>query len=66
VKRGLEYNRGHVWDTYTDGSSDVDMFAYNAGDKHNGPVCVNCGYAYCHHCEDGPQKSCRAVKVKHS
>lgn len=48
-------NRGHVWKTGDDG--DVDIMAY-ARDPHNGPECMNCGYCFCHHCEDGPTEDC--------
>jgi len=28
----------------------VDVFAYNAGQFHNGPKCYDCGESKCHHC----------------
>jgi hypothetical protein len=37
----------HTWFTDDD---DVDIFAYEAGDYHNGPKCKVCDYAECHHC----------------
>lgn len=48
-------DRGHVWKTDEDG--DVDTFAMSY-EFHNGPVCVRCGYSYCHHCDHGPKEDC--------
>ncbi len=53
--------RGHVWKK--DGR-DLDIFAYNPSDPHNGPMCVNCGYGFCHHCHDGPDHDCPKAKKK--
>lgn len=46
----------HLWKTY-DGQGtvnkndpNIDICAYSSGDVHNGPVCINCGYGFCHHC----------------
>lgn len=48
--------RGHHWQTLADG--DIDIFGYEGGEYHNGPICVNCGYGYCHHCHDVPEVDC--------
>lgn len=29
---------------------DIDIFAYQSGEYHNGPECVRCGAGFCHHC----------------
>jgi len=52
----IDNPRGHRWETDEDG--DIDIFAYNPEDPHNGPRCVKCGYGFCHHCEDGPNEEC--------
>lgn len=50
--------RGHVWKTRDDvGSEGIDIFGYEIG-NHNGPICVNCGYGFCHHCEEIPDHDC--------
>lgn len=28
----------------------IDIFAYEAGEYHNGPLCIRCGKGSCHHC----------------
>jgi hypothetical protein len=65
-KRDYEFNtRGHVWKltNYNDGQpEEIDVFAYNPSDPHNGPLCANCGYGFCHNCSHGPQQDC-SVKV---
>jgi hypothetical protein len=48
--------KGHVWETNDNG--EVDIFAYEAGDRHNGPRCAKCGYGFCHHCQKKPAKKC--------
>lgn len=54
--------RGHVWKKEEDG--DIDIFGMSAG-HHNGPVCVKCGYGFCHHCHELPQMDCpKATKRK--
>lgn len=40
----------HVW-AENDYDGNVDVFGLEFG-HHNGPRCVNCGYSFCHHCED--------------
>jgi len=57
-KRGA---RGHVWKRDEDGT--LDIFAYNPSEYCNGPLCVKCGYGFCHHCQTGPQVSCTANNV---
>lgn len=56
MKRGYELNtRGHVWQKDEDG--DIDIFGHES-DPHNGPVCVRCGYGFCHHCHELPEVDC--------
>jgi hypothetical protein len=50
--------RGHVWKLDEDG--EIDYFGYD-GDVHNGPLCVNCGYGFCHHCVRGPEHDCPSL-----
>ena len=47
--------RGHVWRKDPDGT--VDIFGLEVG-NHNGPICINCGYSFCHHCQQGPAEDC--------
>lgn len=57
-----ENPRGHVWQRLEDGS--IDTCAFEAEDEdrgHNGPVCVNCGYSFCEHCQAGPDNDCRGA-----
>lgn len=51
--------RGHQWqiDSF---DGELDIFAYEAGDFHNGPRCVKCGYGFCHHCQEMPDEDCDA------
>jgi hypothetical protein len=58
-------DRGHVWKTY-EGTDDVDIFGFNPYDPHNGPICVRCGYGYCHHCQRGPDEDCPGERVSDS
>jgi len=51
-------NRGHRW-KYDD--EYLDILGYYPGDPHNGPICVACGYGFCHHCLDGPEIDCPEV-----
>lgn len=39
---------GHVWEVNETG--DIDVFAYEGGDIHNGPRCTVCDYGRCWHC----------------
>lgn len=57
-------NKGHVWQTDEDG--DVEIFAYNPSEYHNGPLCINCGYGFCHHCEELPEIECSAESESES
>lgn len=50
-----ENARGHEWRRDDDG--EVDIFGVEYG-HHNGPICVKCGYGFCHHCADGPGEDC--------
>ena len=57
--RDYELNpRGHRWQTFGPDDPEIDTFAYNPEDSHNGPRCVKCGYEFCHHCQDGPDEDC--------
>ena len=57
VKRPYEKNpMGHVWKK-NEYDGKVDIFGYDGG-HHNGPVCMKCGYAFCHHCRDLPERAC--------
>jgi len=47
--------KGHKWETDIEGN--VNIFAFEHG-YHNGPVCVKCGYGFCHHCKDEPEIEC--------
>jgi len=63
MKRDYETNnRGHVWKRYDHDESVVDIFGYESGEYHNGPVCTVCGYGFCQHCEDGPECDCPGNK----
>ncbi len=57
------HNMGHVWKR-NDYDRGIDIFGFSEGDHHNGPVCVNCGYGFCHHCEDKPSHVCPNAKAK--
>ena len=46
---------GHVWKT--DDAGGVDIFGFDGG-THNGPICVKCGYGFCHHCRELPDHPC--------
>jgi hypothetical protein len=35
-----------------EGFEQINVFAYNPGDPHNGPRCSACGYELCEHCWD--------------
>ncbi len=30
---------------------EIDIFAYESGEFHNGPRCSVCGFGFCHHCD---------------
>ena len=47
VKMYTEQANGHTW--VRTASGEINTFAYQLG-KHNGAVCVTCGYRHCHHC----------------
>ena len=48
--------RGHVWkQNGPDGV--IDIFGFESG-SCNGPICVNCGYGFCHHCQEEPTVDC--------
>ena len=49
--------RGHIWKT-NDYDGSVDIFGFEAGKYHNGPICTVCGYGFCHHCQDLPSIEC--------
>jgi hypothetical protein len=52
--------RGHVWRREEYDPREVDIFGFCSDDGfHNGPVCVVCGYGFCHHCNrNGPTADC--------
>ena len=51
----IENANGHVWKKDEDGN--VDSLAMDV-EFHNGPVCVNCGYSFCEHCDSHELKPC--------
>jgi hypothetical protein len=55
VRPYITNTKGHVWKLDEDGR--VNEFAHEY-EYHNGPVCVRCGYEFCHHCNDLPEKIC--------
>lgn len=48
--------KGHEWKK--DSRGIVDIFAFHPAIYHNGPLCVKCGYGFCHHCQQLPSKEC--------
>jgi hypothetical protein len=54
---------GHVWKRDDFDKQSIDIFGKSGG-YHNGPVCVNCGYGFCHHCQDKPTKPCPGKKKR--
>jgi hypothetical protein len=51
-------NRGHEWMLKENGL--IDIFGYTAAAGWcNGPVCVKCGYGFCHHHHSEPQEDCK-------
>lgn len=48
----------HLWRRMRNG--EVDIFGLDV-DYHNGPICVACGEAFCHHCEDVDSLECEAI-----
>ena len=53
--------KGHLWMRNKDGS--IDIFGYDA-DTHNGPICVKCGYGFCHHCHAIPAEDCPEERAR--
>lgn len=53
-------DKGHRWKREDDGA--IDIFGVEWG-HHNGPICVNCGYGFCHHCQELPGISCTVVEA---
>lgn len=52
-------SRGHVWIMDDDYDPPiVDVWKHEGGHYCNGPKCVACGYSFCHHCHERPQKDC--------
>ena len=37
----------HDWEM---DNGEIDIFAHESGDFHNGPKCKRCGEGFCHHC----------------
>ena len=52
---GTADNRGHVWKL---DEGELDIFGLDI-EGHNGPVCIRCGYSFCHHCSEEPTEDCR-------
>lgn len=40
----------------SEGYDGVDLFGYNPGGVHNGPICLTCGWAVCMHCNPDPDQ----------
>jgi hypothetical protein len=58
TKRRYEIEtRGHRW--RLDEFGEIDVFGFEAR-NHNGPVCEDCGYGFCHHCQKIPDRDCSA------
>lgn len=57
----IQNSKGHLWKKNESGS--VDIFGLEA-DPHNGPLCVQCGYAFCHHCDHEPKYTCAEWEAK--
>ena len=65
LKPGVDFGAWpeHEWKRDEDGT--VDVFGFDA-DTHNGPVCVRCGYGYCHHCQKEPSAPCEKRPRRYS
>lgn len=57
-------DRGHTW-KLNDYNGEVDLFGLDFA-YHNGPICITCGYAYCHHCTSKPEVDCTGKKEDHN
>ena len=65
MKRKYSYeadNKGHEWKT-NDYDGGVDIFAFEIGNC-NGPMCIKCGYSFCHHCRELPEAECPVKEMK--
>lgn len=56
MKDYITNTKGHEWKLDED-DGEVDIFALDY-DIHNGPMCINCGYSFCHHCDKEPLEYC--------
>lgn len=55
VSQNKKYESEHTWRL---NDNEIDIFGLDEG-YHNGPICVVCGYSFCHHCYDEvPVKTC--------
>lgn len=54
----------HKWQKNDYDKRTVDMFAYEAGEYHNGPRCVRCGAGFCHHCHPERMNEACGQKAK--
>lgn len=48
----------HVWKE--DEYGEIDVFGNNSS-WHNGPLCTECGYSACWHCQSVPTKECKPL-----
>ena len=46
----------HIW---IKEGKEIDIFAFEEGEFHNGPKCSVCGFGFCHHCySEGYDTNC--------
>lgn len=55
---------GHIWKK--DHTGEIDLFALDVDEHdssigHNGPICIKCGYSFCHRCHKMPEKRCPEI-----
>lgn len=53
----------HYWKRLANG--EIDDFGLES-EHHNGPMCARCYYAYCEHCQDGPDQPCAVKPPRYS
>lgn len=57
-QRAYEVNTfGHEW-VKNDDDGSINIFAFNPSRFCNGPLCIKCGYGFCHHCQKLPTIKC--------
>lgn len=49
--RVVRNKHGHIWKKSEYDNDKIDNFGYEAGEYHNGPVCILCGFGFCEHCK---------------